>query len=89
MLRGIVELARDPAKVLRFVVGGTRVDVIHLKVLVVFIVEVVNERSRNEPVSWNLDICVAVLVVILFPFLVLAQIDMDVVAVQLLVQYWL
>ena len=43
MLCGIVELARDPAKVLRFVVGGTRVDVIHLKVLVVFIVEVVNE----------------------------------------------
>lgn len=89
MLCGIVELARDPAKVLRFVVGWAGVDVIHLKVLVVFIVEVVNERSRNEPVSWNLNVCVAVLVVILLPFLVLAQIDMDVVAVQLLVQYWL
>ena len=89
MLCGIVELARDPAKVLRFVVGRAGVDVIHLKVLVVFIVEVVNERSRDEPVSWNLNVCVAVLVEIPLPFLVLPQIDMYVVAVQLLVQYWL
>lgn len=89
MLCGVVELAGDPAKVLRFVVGGTRVNVIHLKVLVLLIVEVVNERSRDEPVSWNVDVCVAVLVVVLLPFLVLPQIDIDIVAVQILVQYWL